>query len=247
MANQPWDRLDGEPEVAHRAFLHYCEQGPQRTVECTAKELCIGDLGGWPQRYNWFARARAWDEEHGIWERRKDEPEIAYAAFAHFRDQGPKRTFGRTADAMQISHLGSWPKKFMWLARASAWDAHLDDVRRKECVAMARRHAQLSMLMQSLGSSELQKRARLSKKRTEEAKRSGEPDRPSVKVNDAVRLIDIGMRNERIARSVPAEIVEARNVDAEPVHVEPLLDYSNLSVDELRALKTMVEKAKKKA
>jgi hypothetical protein len=77
----PWEQLPGESSKAYAAFCLYRDQGPQRSIEAASrayhdrglqhgeaahaqrKRRASGQIGRWAQRWNWSARARAWDEE----------------------------------------------------------------------------------------------------------------------------------------------------------------------------------------
>jgi hypothetical protein len=58
----PWDRRDGEPARAYGAFRAYRDAGPARTV--SRLELASPrTLERWSTRWDWPARAVAWDDE----------------------------------------------------------------------------------------------------------------------------------------------------------------------------------------
>lgn len=67
------------------------------------------------------------------WEQREDESSKAYAAFMTYLELGPDRSIDKaaTASAPQKSrksrawHWQSWSRRFDWVARAGAYDAHL--------------------------------------------------------------------------------------------------------------------------
>jgi hypothetical protein len=77
----PWERLSGESAKAFAAFCLYRDQGPRRSVDAasrayhergsgatasdptTLRRRASGQIGRWARRWNWQARAVAWDEE----------------------------------------------------------------------------------------------------------------------------------------------------------------------------------------
>ena len=89
--NQPYERTPKESAKAFEAFTTYANQGPQRSLVAVGQAL--GKSGGlierWSRRYDWVARARAFDahvattkrlaedqrarQEEALWEERKRE------------------------------------------------------------------------------------------------------------------------------------------------------------------------------
>jgi hypothetical protein len=73
-----WERGQGYPrdergmpregEKAYARFKHFLAQGPKRTKTETAKAFGIlrGSVSVLASTYHWDARARAWDEQHGL-------------------------------------------------------------------------------------------------------------------------------------------------------------------------------------
>lgn len=83
---------------------------------------------------------RAWDRQEG-------ETTKAYAAFRHYRDQGPDRTLEKT----QKAHSGSvpaWATYNLWTERILAWDRfqqrEWERVLRGRAIDRAKRHARLA-------------------------------------------------------------------------------------------------------
>lgn len=76
------------------------------------------------------------------WERRRGESARAYAAFCVYRDLGPgrslnlaygewRRALGFTGDtAKAAGYWAGWSSGFEWVARAAAYDEHLEALRR---------------------------------------------------------------------------------------------------------------------
>jgi hypothetical protein len=77
----PWEQLPGESSKAYAAFCLYRDQGLNRSIEATSRAYhghsaplgretptgrrrgASGQIRRWAQRWNWSARARAWDQE----------------------------------------------------------------------------------------------------------------------------------------------------------------------------------------
>jgi hypothetical protein len=77
----PWEQLPGESAKAYTAFGLYRDQGPRRSLEEASRAYhrrsapavnttgtgrrrgASGQIRRWAQRWNWSARARAWDQE----------------------------------------------------------------------------------------------------------------------------------------------------------------------------------------
>lgn len=77
----PWDQLPGESSKAYAAFAIYRDLGPRRSVDEASRAYhrptpqaatstatrrrrgASGQVRLWAERWNWSARARAWDQE----------------------------------------------------------------------------------------------------------------------------------------------------------------------------------------
>lgn len=64
---QPWDCQPGETAKAYQAFVIYRDLGPDRTVQRTANELAKNytTVNAWSRKWEWAARAAAWDSMPG--------------------------------------------------------------------------------------------------------------------------------------------------------------------------------------
>ena len=85
-------------------------------------------------------QAAAAASEDGIWTRRDGETAKAYSAFCLYRDMGSGRSLDAAYCLAQGLQKGSkrvsgywqrWYHDFEWKTRAEAYDAHLDDVKRR--------------------------------------------------------------------------------------------------------------------
>src|SRR5439155_20196404 len=99
-----WDQLPSETAKAYAAFCLYRDQGPQRSIEEASrvyhdrgslhetatpshrKRRASGQIGRWAQRWNWSARARAWDEELDKVRRQKQVEAVAEMAERHVKE-----------------------------------------------------------------------------------------------------------------------------------------------------------------
>lgn len=57
---QPWDRRDGETDRAYHAFRQFRDMGPLRDLGSVAGSHVT--VGRWSARWDWSARATAWDD-----------------------------------------------------------------------------------------------------------------------------------------------------------------------------------------
>jgi hypothetical protein len=85
--------------------------------------------------------------ERKPWERRDDESDRNFEAFAHYRDLGAERTIKQTAQDLGKSegYCEQLSGRFGWVGRALAWDDEQDRRKREaqadEIEKMSRRHA----------------------------------------------------------------------------------------------------------
>lgn len=142
------------------------------------------------------------------WERQDGEADMAWVYFQTYRDMGPgKRTLRETAKAHNIgmSWCGQLSAQWEWTARAAAYDKMIDLVKRtadlEAIVKMRDRHINLSMLRQSLGARELQKFDAQSKT----------SPRTVLELAEANKLIEDGIRLERLNRGEPESVTEQRH------------------------------------
>lgn len=60
--SEPWERLAGETSLAYSAFRQYRDLGPTRTVD-QLHGVARTSAERWSSRWDWPARATAWDDE----------------------------------------------------------------------------------------------------------------------------------------------------------------------------------------
>jgi RecG-like helicase len=159
------------------------------------------------------------------WERQPEETDKSWNAFVIYRDM-PLET--RTVRATMKS-LGKheskgmeWQSKYLWTARARAWDAEVDRINRlaqvKAVEKMRERQIKQALKMQEIGKNELLKIAEKQLK----AKKALEP-------KIVLQLIKDGTALERLVRGEPGEITHST--------IKEEIDYGKLTTEQLKALK----------
>lgn len=142
--------------------------------------------------------------EQASWEKQPDESNRHYSYFAVFRDLGPTRTLAKAATALNMSPLSmeQLSPRHNWMQRAQDYDLFIDRRRREasetEIVRMAQRHVAAGQLAQRLAIQRLQ----------------GDPQNDVAPINpntldatEATRLLELGVKTERMARGMPTEVV----------------------------------------
>jgi len=87
-----------------------------------------------------------------LWDKRLDESQKAFAAFALYRDS-EKRSFKNVAEQLNCSpqNIFQWSSRFSWRERVSAWDVEQDRLQREELargrVKMRTRHLAMAQAM----------------------------------------------------------------------------------------------------
>lgn len=151
------------------------------------------------------------------WERQPDETSRQYEAFCLYRDMGPERSILKVArewsSGGHTSKLKEWSSKHHWVDRASAYDEHIDEIRRgrneEAIIEMSARHADYSIQLQE---------------KAMEALKLINPD--ELKPNELIKWLDIAVKIERLSRGVPTENIkqeqEVKEVKADAVTREKL-------------------------
>ena len=134
------------------------------------------------------------------WERQEDESQVAFEAFATYRDLGPSRSHREVGRILGKSRqlIGDWSSKYDWVKRTDAWDAEQDRIARQtqidEIKDMRKRHGDLA------------------KKILEKAERAlDQIDDEDIRPGDVSRLVDIASKLERISRGDVGEVIEERD------------------------------------
>lgn len=177
------------------------------------------------------------------WERQRAEPDCAWEGFVAYRELGPgHRSLSAAAAKMgkKSSTLERWSRNWDWVARCHAYDVWVDrETKLAEITAikdMRRRHIEFAMSFQGAAALALNKIIAAEKARTED----GKPGPLTLKPTEVKELAELGLRLERLNRGEPSEI-EKLTIDAPPASV---LDYSALSMEELRTLRALTLKAR---
>lgn len=147
------------------------------------------------------------------WERQKGESRQAFAAFAAYRDQSPKRSLRQIAKALDKSSslIARWSSHWFWQRRVDAWDAFQDERKRfaqlEVIEEMSRRHAQTvsaAITVHSLPIKETLKRFQMDERALE-----------MMELEDIIKLALVSAKNlpslvqsERLTRGASTENVE---------------------------------------
>lgn len=133
------------------------------------------------------------------WDRQPRETSRAYALFAQYRDAGPlERSFAKVARefSRKMSTITTIARRYDWVARAAAWDAENERIKRnsqvKEIEGMARRQVLAGMLFQNKALKRIQ----------------GLTDEEInlLSLWEAMRLFELGVRTERVGRGEPGDM-----------------------------------------
>lgn len=177
------------------------------------------------------------------WERRKDlnEGEQAYNHFCKYRDMKrplprSKRTINQVAKETGKSpkYLESLSVRFQWVARVQAYDDYMNEKVREEqeadIIRMRKVHAQIAQSMV-----------------TKAAKRLLTIPDEELSVSDIVKMVDIGVKIERLSRGEPTESTEVQG-ELKQQHggtittVEAPVDLTKLSDEELDEFERICQK-----
>jgi len=153
------------------------------------------------------------------YDRQPGEPLKSWIAFVVYRDMGYDRTLRKSADFERkrdgsLAKLDTvarkyekWSVRWNWAERVADWDRALDKQRRRKMLEgvsrMRDRHMNLAKSMQALGAGALTRWLTRLKKASEE----GTPIAPK----DVRKLIETGMKLERMSRGEPETVIEERH------------------------------------
>lgn len=142
------------------------------------------------------------------WEPQPGESSTAFAAFACYRDLGSERSLeavGRSLGKSRVL-MERWSTKFAWVARALAYDAHLDALSRKkreaEILKVRERHAKLGAAMQGVAVAGLRRKQRKANEQ------DGELD---MAPQEIARLAADGAKIESAALGIPTDVTETQD------------------------------------
>lgn len=155
--------------------------------------------------------AKGWADP--LWERQEGESDKAYEGFATYRDLGPGRSLAQAAQILHKTKQGTlqpWSVQWGWVERSSAWDDEADRNQRhrdQEERAIARRtmlkeHTDAGRALIAVGAAAL---SRFDAQQAGAAERIGK-----IGAAEAARLMEIGVKMERLARGEVTERLEVR-------------------------------------
>lgn len=140
------------------------------------------------------------------WDRQPGEGVKAFEAFNTYLLMGTERSLSKVAQELHKSRtlMAKWSGLWNWVERAAAWDVEQEKLARKEQIEeikkMRKRHAMMSakvLTAANLGLNNLLKDIQQGK--------------ATMTPNDLSRMVDIGMKYERLSRGDTSEIVEERD------------------------------------
>lgn len=141
------------------------------------------------------------------YERQPKESDPAWQAFKVYRDFSLEtRTLFNVAKALGKSEtlIGGWSVTWRWRERVNAWDreknAAARNVELDEIAEMRKRHLKIASTMQGLGALELGKIL----------KRARDGKDVTLTAEQMLKLVDTGIKLERLNRDQPGEINEVR-------------------------------------
>jgi uncharacterized protein YoaH (UPF0181 family) len=158
-----------------------------------------------------------------LWERQPGESAKAFLIFCIYRDMGADRTL------REASQQSGRSKKFLerlsardnWVSRSLAYDDHLQRIElaaaEKARREMGKRHAQIAMLMEKKALEKLQALAA-----------------ESMSTGDTIKMMDVAIKAERLARGESTENVSATlagglNVAHYPLTVATVEEWAELA------------------
>jgi len=172
-------------------------------------------------------------KKHDSWEQWEGEPEEAFAAFVQYRDQTKPRAILRVFGARNTKLL-EWSQTFEWKRRVLAYDRHHDAIRLEATESvLAQKGAEVAAEHLLLLKDTRELVARELKKLVEASRNSDMPG--LLRTNDLIKMTDMVVKLDRLLRG---ESTENLGVTDE-------LDYSGLTIEEIKQLKDLRAKAKR--
>lgn len=165
------------------------------------------------------------------WERQSDEGGGAFQAFILYRDGLQKRSLNQVSQSTGkvMSQIRDWSVKHDWVARAAAWDSHVDKQTQVTVIGaiqnMKEEQIELALRLRSIADSSLQKL----QSKLDDLENN---PRAALTPDQIVKFAEAGAKLERLNRDEPDSIQKVQTYD-----------YSKLSGDELLQLKELMLKA----
>jgi len=136
------------------------------------------------------------------WSKLSNETSRQYEAFCIYRDMGIERSILKVAYEWSAgghqSKLKEWSSKYHWVERASAYDEHIDEIKRarneEAIIEMSARHADYSLQIQE---------------KAIEALKLVKPE--ELKPNDLIKWYDVAVKIERLSRGLSTENIKQEN------------------------------------
>lgn len=166
-----------------------------------------------------------------IWDKKDAESDVAFEAFAVYRDLGASRSIAMAAKKLEKSHqlLERWSAENQWVLRANSWDAYLDKEQQRQTVKerkeMGRRHARIAMQAQA---------------KLIERLNSIRPEQ--LQASDIPRWLEAAVKVERLARGA-----DKYNSDTAAQEAAEELNLRNLSSKDLQQLDDLLRTANESA
>lgn len=151
-------------------------------------------------------QGRAQDDKADVnvgepWDRQPYETKVAFRLFRQWLVLDPRPSismFGRSVQGRSESSVYKISAQYRWLARADAYDRHLEMIRavadRQAYVKMRERHVQIAEAAQGLAAIELQKYL----------VHANTSQQVTLPISTVLRLIEVATRVEREARAAAA-------------------------------------------
>lgn len=142
-----------------------------------------------------------------VWEQLENEPGPAFEAFLVYREMGLQRNYKKVANVIGksrsvVERMGAAHE---WTLRARAYDRELERIRlaanAEAQVDMILRHARLGQEVVALAHDALKRL-----------------DPAALKPQDVTRLLELGVKVERLSRGAPTEHIA--NSDGDPLHAD---------------------------
>ncbi len=169
-----------------------------------------------------------------VWERQASEPEEAWIAFKCYREMAPDERLLKRAATARMLTLSKWYRDFNWADRCRAYDAKFDKMRIEERERIYRRAAReiaIDHMVMLADTRELYTREfakLLSASRESEMHGLIKPD-------TLVRMAETMVKLDRLVRGETTENVGSTE-----------MDLGQLSIEEIRTLNELLDKAGKK-
>ncbi len=169
-----------------------------------------------------------------VWERQTAESDEAWLAFRNYRDMPLDERMLKRAASIRLTTLSKWYREHNWDTRCRAYDAKFDKMRVEEREQIYRRQAReiaIDHMIMLADTRELYTRefAKLL-----EASRQSEMH-GLIRTADLIRMAEVMVKLDRLVRGETTENVGTTE-----------MDLGQLSVDEIRTLNELLEKAGKK-